>query len=262
MLPHLVVSLCLAAPGLKSTTPLDDVKALDARLPQLLVAGPQLTAVLASKPELKKMLAAMKLDAETEARFLASALDDQAPKAELPSRFDATSAVVTKPDSSGTHTVSFYDGASRLDLTLLRRADKTIVLTGAPSHASENDLVGDLLLRRSGDASERDVSYFVKTGGTWKAAPLPTVTQAQCLERLHAPALALAESQQRFFKAHGTFTRSIGALDYDGSKFTVVATVKAGNATSFLAQVSMFGGVVTIDQTGKPVDVTPCTLAP
>lgn len=262
MFAPLLVSLCLAAPGLKSATPLEDVKALDARLPQLLVAGPTLSSVLATKPELEKMLAAMKLDAETQARFLASALEDQAPKPELPARFAATSAIVTKPDSSGSHTVSLYDGASRLDLFVLRRPDKTIVLTAAPSHAAENELLGDLLLRRSGSVEDRDVSYFVKNDGTWKAAPLPKVTQAQCLERLHAPALALAESQQRYFKAHQTFSKRIGSLDYDGSKFTVVATVKAGDATSFLAQVSMFGGVVTIDQTGKPVDVTPCTLAP
>lgn len=262
MLISLVVSFCLAAPGIKSATPLEDVKALDAQVSELVKAGPGLTAVLASEAELKQMLKAMKLDKETEANLLSSSLADQTPKPDLPATFAAVSAIVTKPDSSKTHTVYLYDGKSRLDLFVMRRPNKTLVLTSAPSHAAENELLGDLLLRRSdSDKSARDVSYFVKENGAWKSATLPAVTQEQCLERLRAPALAIAESEARYFKAHQTYTKSFSALDYDGSKFTAVATIKAGNATSFLGVVSMFGGEVSINESGQPVDTKPCTLA-
>lgn len=257
----LLISISLAAPGIKSATPLEDVKALDARIGDLVKAGPALTAVLASTPELKQMLKAMKLDKEMEANLLTTSLADQTPKAELPATFAATSAIVTKPDSGKTHTVYLYDGKTRLDLFVMRRPNKTLVLTSAPSHASENELLGDLLLRRSGDEADRDVSYFVKENGAWKAAPLPAVSQEQCLERLRAPALAIAESQARYFKANKSYAKSIGGLDYDGSKFTVVASVK-GNGTTYLGKVSMFGGEVTIDESGKPVDAKPCALAP
>ena len=260
----LFVSLCLAAPGIKSTSPLEDLKTLDARLPEFLKAGPALTSVLATTQEIKQVLTAMKINKADLELVLASSIEQQTPKADAPTSFAPTSAIVTKPDAATkTFEVHFYDGKTRLDVSLLKRANKTLVLMDAPSHASQNELEGDLLLRRSSkDAAERDVSYFVKENGAWKSAPLPAVTQEQCLERLRAPALAIAESQARYFKANKTYTKSFGALDFDGTKFLVVASLKSGDATKFLATVRMFGGEVTIDQSNKPVDATPCSLVP
>lgn len=40
----------------------------------------------------------------------------------------------------------------------------------------------------------------------------------------------------------------------------VLVTMKSATASGFKAQVGMFGGVVTIDETGKPVDASACTL--
>lgn len=261
MLTSSIVVALLCAPGIKAKTPLDEVKWLDSNYGELTKTGPVLTDVLASKAEIVPVLKAMKLDGELLQSILTNQLAEQTPKADVPATYEAVSAIVELTGAEGTHTVRLYDAKTRIDFSLLQRKNKTFVLMGAPSHASENEFEGDLLLRRSdSDEMKLKASYFVKEAGVWKKAPLPVVSQEACLERLRQPARMIAEGEAKYFAANKTYSKNFDAIGYDGEKFTVVATIKKANDTGYKAEVRMFGGVVSIDESGKVVDTKPCDL--
>lgn len=114
----------------------------------------------------------------------------------------------------------FYDEKTRLDFSVLGRKNKTWVLMGAPSHASQNTLAYDLLLRRSdSDPVKQKASYFVKENGAWKATALPMPTQEECLEWLRRPARAIAAGEAKFFTANKRYSNDLDELNYDREQY-------------------------------------------
>ncbi len=253
-----------APKGLVVASPLEEVQQLDARLPDLVQPGARLSAMLATKAEIKKSVLAMGASPTDIDTIVRSTLDQQNPAADLPALFASRAAIVEKA-SHGTHSIRFYDkGGKRLELSVLERDDKSLALMTAPT-AEAADLDDDtewLHADRARNPGPQPL-FFIKEAGTWAAAPLPAPSPAHCLEGMHEAARAILASQQKYFAANNKYSKSFGKLDYDGASFfSTSSSITSADATHFSAEVHRFGGVVKVTETKKLVDVTPCKLTP
>ena len=266
LLPLLMVITAAAPKGLIAATPVEIVTQLDASLPDLVKAGPKLTALLASKAEIKKSVMAMKPNPADVEMIMRSAMEEQTPKPDLPATLETTAATLVPGD--GNPSVRLYDAAGmRLNFELLKRGPKSYALFGAPQAVPDSNLDDDIeWLHNHGATSEKPEPkplFFVKKNGAWAEVPFPPAekSQAHCVAGMHVTAKQIAESQQRFFAANKKYTKSFGKLDFDGSNaFSTASHMESADAEHFTAEVHRLGGVVRITETNKPVDVKPCKL--
>ncbi len=267
MLSYITLVMLAAAPakGLLAPTPLEEAQLLDQRLPDLVQPGAKLTALLATKAELKKSALAAGVSPADVDTVVRTSLEQQQPAADLPALFSARVALVERPQGGGEHRVRFYDkGGKRLQLLLLERDDKSLALSIAPT-VELADLDDDLEWIHADRARTPapKPTYLVKDAGVWSEAAFPPPSAAHCLEGLHEAARAILSAELKYFSGNNKYTKSFGKLDYDGaSYFSTSSTLVSADATHFTAEVHRFGGVVRVNQTKALTDVTPCKLEP
>jgi len=255
-----------AAGGIAAPTQLDELKNLDAALADLLHDGPKLRAALATKAEVKKDLALTGVDAPTIEMIMAGVEKNQQTQPDTPKSFTPTIAVITQddPKKSSSHIVSFYDTADsgRLDLDVMARDKKTVVLAEAPHFNDKNPWSFDRdRLHADGTLTKKNVAYFEKKDGAWVSAPFPPANPQVCVDRLHTQAKRIVDAELAAKKAKGTFIK-MGGLSLDMDNFGVYSDVKSADANHFVAELSVWGGKITVDETGKIVDVSPCKMDP
>lgn len=263
MLIHLLMIVAAAPAGVPASTPLEEVKQLDALLPDLVHEGPKLSAVLATRAEIKAMVAALGAPKEQAEMMVSGAIDEQKPGSNLPESFSSKFALRTTNGDS--HSIRFYDPTGkRLQVSTWKRSEKTVAVTSAPT-LETNTYDEDVEWWHAGHAADGTALplAFKKDGGTWAEVTLPAVAPEHCVAVLHDAAKALYDSEKKFFSANHKYSKSFGKLDFDGkSFFSTSSSVESADEAHFVAEVRRFGGVVRINELKAITDVKPCKLTP
>ncbi|HEY4221552.1 MAG TPA: hypothetical protein VGO62_09420 [Myxococcota bacterium] len=261
MIVPVALALAAASPGLAAPTPVDEVKQLDALMPAILRPSPKLDPVLASKSDLEQAISAWGVSAKDLPGIVARTLKEQHPEAGPPIAFVATSALVLPARAgSAAHNIALFDEKRKqaADVTLIERADHTLVLMGVPL-VRDGTLV-ERLQERAADAA--GAHAFAKAKGAWTEQPLPKQPPPSCEDVLRSEAKALYIAEESYRAEQDKYATSLADIGYASRVEGLVAKVECPTPTTFQATLSLRGGVVRIGDKDEITLVSKCKAGP